>query len=70
MQERARNAFRRFEKDPTHPGLRFRQVHPSLPIYSVRVSLEYRALARRRDDAWVWFWIGPHAEYDEILRRL
>ncbi len=58
-------------EDPWHPGLRFKQVHASLPIYSARVGLHYRALAERQnDDTIVWFWIGSHAEYDSLLRRL
>jgi len=70
VQERARNAFGRFQDDPQHPGLRLKKVHPSRPIYSVRVSLTYRALSLRTDDEWIWFWIGSHADYDRLLDRL
>lgn len=69
--ELARAAYRQFTKDPWHPGLRFKQVHATLPIYSVRVGLHYRALGERQgDDTIVWFWIGSHAGYDSLLRRL
>jgi hypothetical protein len=30
--------------------------------------LRYRALAVRRGDDFIWFWIGSHAEYDALLR--
>lgn len=71
MQEQARAAYQQFRQDPWRPGLRFKQVHATLPIYSVRVGLHYRALGERQDDdAMVWFWIGSHAEYDQLLRRL
>jgi hypothetical protein len=71
VQEQAREAYRQFVRDPPHPGLRFKQVHSTLPIYSARVGLHYRALGeRQQDDTVVWFWIGSHAEYDRLIRRL
>jgi hypothetical protein len=56
--------------DPYHNSLQFKRVSPRQPIYSVRVGLGYRALGLREDEHLYWFWIGPHAEYDELLRRL
>jgi hypothetical protein len=47
VQKRARAAYRLFRQDPSHPSLRFKQVHPSRPIYSVRIGLAYRALGVR-----------------------
>ena len=55
---------------PSHPGLHLKQVHPSRPIYSARVSLGYRALAIRDEETWIWFWIGSHSDYDQLLPRL
>jgi len=67
VQRQARVAYELFRADPRHPGLRFKQVHPTEPVYSVRVGLTYRALGRREDaDIIVWFWIGTHAEYDRL----
>jgi hypothetical protein len=40
------------------------------PVYSVRIGIGYRALGLREADTVSWFWIGSHAEYDELLRRL
>ena len=71
VREQAHAAYRQFLSDPWHPGLRFKQVHATLPIYSARVGLHYRALAERQPDGtMVWFWIGSHAQYDGLLRRL
>lgn len=39
-------------------------------IYSARVGLGYRALAVRDGDDVVWFWIGTHADYDQLIRSL
>jgi hypothetical protein len=36
----------------------------------VRVGIGWRALGVREQDAMVWFWIGSHAEYDQILKQL
>lgn len=38
VQEQAREAYRHFRQNPWHLSLRFKLVHPSLPIYSVRVG--------------------------------
>ena len=70
IQERARRAYKVFLSDPSHPSLQLKQVHTSRPIFSVRVSLGYRALAIREDDIWIWFWIGSHSDYEQMLSRL
>ncbi len=68
VQERARAAYRLFHEDPSHPSLRFKTVHPTRPIYSVRIGLGYRALGVRGGDVVIWFWIGSHAAYDRLLQ--
>ncbi len=70
VRRRAREAYRLFRDNPNHPGLRFKQVHATQPIYSARVGLGYRALALRDGDVVVWFWIGTHADYDRLVRSL
>ena len=70
VQEQARLAYRLFQRDPSHPSLRFKQVHPTRPIFSARVGLAYRALAVRHGEAVIWFWIGSHADYDKLLARM
>ena len=70
VQVRAQEAFRRFKADPDHPSLRLKQIHLSFPIYSARVGRGPRALAVRDGEAGVWFWFGPHSDYDNLLRRL
>ena len=52
--------------DSRHPSLHFKRVGR---LWSVRVGIEYRALAVDSDDGLVWFWIGSHAEYDRIIQR-
>ena len=70
IRQLAREAYRRFGQNPAHPSLHFKKVHPIRPIYSVRISIDYRAVGELDGNDMVWFWIGPHGEYDKLLRRL
>ncbi len=70
IKRRARSAYHLFRENPYHPSLHFKPVHSVLPIYSVRIGLNYRALGIRSGDLISWFWIGPHAEYDKLLSQL
>jgi hypothetical protein len=53
-------------QDPRHPSLHFKKVGR---FWSVRIGLHYRALAVANGSDMIWFWIGSHAEYDQILGR-
>jgi mRNA-degrading endonuclease RelE of RelBE toxin-antitoxin system len=70
VQRQARQAYRLFKQDPYHPSLHFKQVHPVRPIYSVRISRDYRAVGIRERNVVIWFWIGVHGDYDELIPRL
>jgi len=70
VQERARVAFERWRANPAHPGLRFKRIHEARPIYSVRIARGWRALGVLEDDTMIWFWVGSHADYDRLIRRL
>ena len=66
----ARKAYQIFRENPNHPSLQFKRIHGREPVYSVRVTLGYRALALVENDEAIWFWIGSHAEYDRLLKEL
>jgi len=70
IRRRADEAYRLFSTNPRHPSLRFKKVHATEPIYSVRISLDYRAVGVLGDDLIVWFFIGTHSEYDQLLSSL
>ncbi len=70
VRQQARQAYALFQQDPHHRSLRFRQVHPNRPIFSVRVGLHYRVVGIREDNDIFWFWIGSHAQYDHLLSQL
>ena len=69
VRTQAERAYSLFRSDPTHPSLRFKPVHPSRPIYSVRIGIHYRALGVREGDDIVWFWVGSHDEYERLISR-
>ena len=64
----AREAYAMFQRDPHHPSLRFKTIHSSEPIWSVRIGRNYRAVGVRDGDIIVWYWIGSHAAYDKQIR--
>jgi hypothetical protein len=64
IRELANKNFALLKQDLSHPSIRFKQIGN---LWSARVGLRYRALARHRAEGFVWFWIGPHGEYDKIL---
>lgn len=65
VRDRADKNFQLLKTDPGHPSLHFKKVGR---LYSVRIGLNYRALAVPVDDGLVWFWIGTHADYDALLK--
>jgi len=70
VRDKARNAYRLWAENPGHPSLRFKKVHTTLPIYSVRIDRDGRALGLLEGATGVWFWIGPHTEYEKLLAKL
>ena len=63
----AKRAYRLFQSNPKHPGLQFKKLEGEDNIYSIRIGLEYRALAIMGKDRIVWYWIGSHSEYDRLV---
>ena len=71
IREQARSSYQLFTDNPHHPSLHFKQVHDQEPVFSARVGRSYRAVAFREDeDVIVWFWIGPHEQYETLLAHL
>jgi hypothetical protein len=56
--------FALLKADPRHPSVRLKKIGV---LYSARIGLHYRALAREEADGIQWFWIGHHSEYDRLL---
>lgn len=69
-QRAARKAYALWRADPAHPSLQFKKIHSTQPVYSIRVSLGWRAVGVRDGDSMIWFFVGPHAEYDRLIENL
>ncbi|HYJ04618.1 MAG TPA: hypothetical protein VEX43_05760 [Chthoniobacterales bacterium] len=59
---------RQYQKIRFIPPLQFKPLLAN--VWSVRIGPSYRALARRAGDLIVWFWIGTHEEYNNLVQRL
>lgn len=70
VQQRARQVYKLWKQNSNHPSLHFKQIHEKASIYSVRIGLSYRALGAKQGDAMIWFWIGSHEEYNNIIAQL
>ncbi|MEM9274587.1 MAG: hypothetical protein AAGA80_16735 [Cyanobacteria bacterium P01_F01_bin.143] len=68
--KQASKAYALWKSDKYYAILQFKRVSQRQPIYSVRVSPNYRALGLLEENHIYWFWIGTHSEYDELLKRL
>lgn len=60
----ARKAYRLWRENPFHPSLHFKCVQAEERIWSVRITLQHRALGVLDADTVTWFWIGSHDEYE------
>lgn len=67
IQRLADKNFEHLKVNPRHPSLQLKKVGSDL--YSARVGLEHRALAFDLGEEWVWFWIGPHDAYEQLIGR-
>ena len=65
VQRTAREKYRLWLADPSHPSLQYKQLLP--PLVSVRINRSYRAVGRRDGDTVLWFWIGKHSEYEQVI---
>jgi len=50
--------------------LHFKRIHSTHPIFSIRISRTYRSIGIMQGDEITWFWIGPHSEYDRLVKSM
>ena len=65
MRDRAEKQFALLHEHPNHPSV---QLKPVGAFWSARVTDSHRALAFREGSCFTWFWVGPHDEYERLLR--
>jgi len=64
----ARENFKLFKQNPSHPSLHFKPIkRRGQVLYSARIGIHYRALAYENKGTLFWFWIGHHTDYDKII---
>jgi hypothetical protein len=68
VRKAVRKAFGLWKDNPFHPSLRFKCVESKTHVWSLRISLGYRALCIFEGDTATWFWVGDHAGYDRLIK--
>jgi hypothetical protein len=68
IQATARKVYQIFRENPAHPGLRLERLRSDPRAWAVRITRDYRAIALRNGDDWLWLWIGTHKEFDRKFR--
>jgi hypothetical protein len=67
IREATCRTYRLWKENPRAPALHFKKVRD---VYAVRIAKTgYRAIAVDVPDGFLWIWIGPHDEYERLLRR-
>ena len=60
----ARQNFDLLKSNHRHPSLHFKRIGK---FWSARAGLNYWALAVDDGPDFVWVWIGPHDEYENLV---
>lgn len=64
----AQKAYRLWSENPFHPSLHFKCINQEENVWSVRVTLGYRAVGVWEGPTVTWFWIGSHDDYERFFR--
>ena len=63
----AKAKFQLWKQDTTMRGLDFKRIDDKEDIWSVHIGDHYRALCVKDGDAYIWYWIGTHEEYNGLV---
>ena len=66
IQRVAHQNFELLKENPAHPSLHFKKIGN---LWSVRVGINYRAVAVEDGADFIWVWIGPHDEYQPMIEQ-
>lgn len=73
IQIAALESFQLWLEDKQYPSLQFKNIRGKKrdDVYSMRVTKTYRMLGKlQEEDFIIWYWVGPHTEYDRLIRNL
>jgi len=48
IKKEAKKAYRLFKNNPYYPGLHFKRIHSTRPVFSLRITKDYRVLGVQR----------------------
>jgi hypothetical protein len=65
IQDLADRNYKTLKENPYHPSLHLKKIGK---YWSVRVGLKDRVLGVEVEEGVLWFWIGTHADYDELIK--
>ena len=68
IRQLARKNYQLLREDVFHPSLHFKEVNQAKNYWSARVGLDYRALAKKVPEGYIWVWIGHHSVYDRLIK--
>ncbi len=64
----AEKNYKLWKENPKNPGLRFKQIHDTLPVFSFRVGMKHRTVGVETDDGKiVWFWVGSFETFKKTI---
>ena len=66
IQRLARENFALLKVNPAHPSLHFKRIGN---LGSARVGINYRAVAVEDGAGFIWVWVGPHDEYQRLIKQ-
>jgi hypothetical protein len=67
IQTLAKKNLEILKTNPRHPSLHFKKVGK---VWSARVGNNYRALAYKDEEDFIWVWIGSHDDYEMMLFKV
>ena len=67
IQELAVKQCKLWLDNPRHPSVRFKKIGVR---WSARITDDYRAVGIMDGDNVIWFFVGTHAEYNQVLNRV
>ena len=70
LRKLAEKNFQLWKQNSMNPGLRFKQIHPTLPIFSFRVGMKHRTVGTETSDGkMVWFWVGSFETFTQSIEH-
>ena len=63
----SKSQFNLLKQNPSHPSLHLKKIKK---FWSVRISIDYRALGYKDEEDYIWVWIGNHDDYEKLLKQL